>query len=202
MSDTYGNFTYQLITSLTPPACLNGKLALEKTALGFATAIKLLQNFTAIAYMNPLVISCVHLAANDPNAVDYKAVAAEFQVPLHPLYATSDFSKGQWAITDQLTDTYQLTYHVAERNTIDGMESLTDAGSGTHIYGRWKVAPTVGQPGVISLNETSTTRALTDTLAYIQSTTASSHESLHASFKATWEQMVCAECNALHGHCS
>lgn len=193
------------ITDLILPPPPEGKTAQEVLEFGLKLALKMCSDPELMTSLNPLIQSVVRMPDNHDKAVDHAAMCDLFSVDPNPTYAQgSPFT--QFAITDKLSMlggyyTTDLTYHSAIRQTADGMEALTNPGSGVLIYGRFSVKVAEardpkaldaanGKAWVINFLETNDLRCNVLLSWYIKSSTEKSHRTAHAKFKDMWLQRM------------
>ncbi len=191
------------ITDLVLPAPTGVQTPQSVIAAGQSTAFEMANDPIFMCKLNPLVQNVVELDPSDPKCVNYVAMAKSFDVDLNAEYATEGWR--QYAITDKLNPfpgyTTDLTYHSAIRRTKDGMEALTNAGSGVTIYGRFsiKVAEprdvlaldaSDGKGWVVNYLETNVLKCNTLLSYYVKATTDKSHRAAHGRFKELWRERM------------
>ncbi|KAH0848625.1 hypothetical protein AYO21_02829 [Fonsecaea monophora] len=189
------------ITDLVLPAPPEGKSPQDVLDAGYELALKMCTDPILMAQLNPLVNKVVNIPASDPKAVDHKAMCKDFKVDLNADYAAEDFQ--HYAITDKLNVipgySTDLTYYSAIRRTKDGMEALTNPGSGVTIYGRFTIRiaeprdvkaldASDGKGWVVNFYETNELRCNVMLSYYIRATTDKSHRTAHGRFKEMWYQ--------------
>ncbi|OAP62740.1 hypothetical protein AYL99_01967 [Fonsecaea erecta] len=187
------------ITDLLLPPAPEGKTPQDVLDAGYELALKMCSDPVLMARLNPLITNVVTIPASDPKAVDHRALSRDFGVELEAEYALEEFQ--HYAITDKLNllpgYSTDLTYYSAIRRTQDGMEALTNPGSGVSIYGRFSVRvaesrdvkaldASDGKGWVINLYETNELRCNVMLSYYIRATTDKSHRQAHGRFKEMW----------------
>ncbi|KIX08483.1 uncharacterized protein Z518_03139 [Rhinocladiella mackenziei CBS 650.93] len=129
------------ITDLVLPPVPEGKTPSDVLYTGYRIALEMCSDANLMARLNPLVQSVNTIGPSHAKAVDYQSLAADFGVDLSAQYATGRFT--QYEIMDKLPLLFgystELRYYSAIRPTKDGMEALTNPGSGVTIYGRFTV---------------------------------------------------------------
>jgi hypothetical protein len=203
MSFLQTSFKSGWITDLVLPAPTGVQTPQDVITAGHTTALEMCSNPIFMCQLNPLVQKVVELPASDPKAVDHVAMARTFKVD-------DDVADGaepwkHYAITDKLTPlpgyTTDLTYYSAIRRTRDGMQALTNAGSGVTIYGSFSVKvaeprdvlaldASDGKGWVVNFIETNELRCNLVLSYYIKATTDKSHRTAHARFKEMWRERM------------
>lgn len=193
------------ITDLVLPHPPEGQTAATVLEAGLALALRMCSDPHLMCRLNPLVQSVAPLAPSDPKAVDAALLAEEFAVDLAADYARGPFD--HFAVTDKLHVlpgyTTELTYYSAIRATADGMEALTNPGSGVRIYGRFSVKVADGGDAkaldaanskgwVLNLLETNELHCNVLLSWYIKGSTDKSHRTAHSRFKEEWVKGMAA----------
>ncbi|KIW33397.1 uncharacterized protein PV07_00250 [Cladophialophora immunda] len=201
MSFMQTTFKSGWITDLVLPAPPEGKSPQDVLDAGYELALKMCTDPVMMARLNPLITNVVTIPASDPKAVDYMALSKDFKVDLNADYAIEDFQ--HYAITDKLNVlpgySTDLTYYSAIRRTKDGMEALTNPGSGVTIHGRFSIRvaeprdvkaldASDGKGWVVNFYETNELRCNVMLSYYIRATTDKSHRMAHGRFKEMWYQ--------------
>lgn len=150
MSFLQTTFKTGYITDLILPAPPEGKTPSDVLRAGLELALSMAQSPEQMSRLNPFVYSVERMSATDPQAVDVRAVAAVFGVNVNASFAAAEFV--HYEIKDKvpvvLGYSADLTYHSAIRPTIEGIEALTNPGSGVLLHGMWMVKGVQGAGGV------------------------------------------------------
>lgn len=191
------------ITDLVIPAATGAHSPQEVLDAGHATALEMCSDPILMCRLNPLVQKVETMEPSHPKCVDYVHLARDFSCDINASYAKEDFN--QYAITDKLAVlpgySTDLTYYSAIRKTDDGMEALTNPGSGVSIYGRFaiKIAhpsdngaldASDGKGWVVNFMETNIIRCNVVLSYYIRATTDKSHRVAHGRFKEMWKKRM------------
>ncbi|EHY52754.1 hypothetical protein ABEF92_002723 [Exophiala dermatitidis] len=167
MSFLQTTFKTGYITDLILPPPPEGKTPTDVFRAGHSLALEMARSPETMSKLNPFVYSVRVISADDPQAVDVDAVAARFGVEVSPSSssppsappspsppappspsppAPSSQSVGdfvQYEIKDKLPVAFgfsaDMTYHSAIRTTQQGIEALTDPGSGVLLHGKWGI---------------------------------------------------------------
>lgn len=203
MSFLQTSFKSGWITDLVLPAPTGIQSPQDVLEAGEATALEMCTDPVFMAHLNPLIQKVVEIPASDPKAVDHLALAKDFKVDLTAEYVTEDWK--HYAITDKLNPfpgyTTELTYYSAIRRTRDGMEALTNPGSGVTIYGRFSIKiaeprdvkaldASDGRGWVVNYLETNELKCNALLSYYIKATTDKSHRAAHQRFKELWRERM------------
>ncbi|KAL2438424.1 hypothetical protein ABEF95_009050 [Exophiala dermatitidis] len=150
------------ITDLILPPPPEGKTPTDVFKAGHSLALEMARSPETMSKLNPFVYSVRAISADDPQAVDVDAVAARFGVdvstpssssppsapppssPPAPSWQPADVGNFvQYEIKDKLPVAFgfsaDMTYHSAIRTTQQGIEALTDPGSGVLLHGKWGI---------------------------------------------------------------
>ncbi|EXJ78643.1 hypothetical protein A1O1_09044 [Capronia coronata CBS 617.96] len=227
MSFLQTTFKTGYITDLILPPVPTGKTSSDVFLAGHALALSMARSPETMSRLNPFVYSVQTMSAADPHAVDARAIAARFDVNVDndkldntPSSATADTesdSESQFVhyeIKDKLPVALgysaDLTYHSAIRRTKEGIEALTDPGSGVLLHGRWMVKGVAldgdankertnrddgtgdasASAGVLTLLETNTISCSVLVAWYIRASMDKSHRTAHQRFKELWTQRM------------
>ncbi|KAJ4504005.1 hypothetical protein HRR83_007693 [Exophiala dermatitidis] len=149
MSFLQTTFKTGYITDLILPPPPEGKTPTDVFRAGHSLALEMARSPETMSKLNPFVYSVRVISADDPQAVDVDAVAARFGVEVSPTPSappSSSQSVGdfvQYEIKDKLPVAFgfsaDMTYHSAIRTTQQGIEALTDPGSGVLLHGKWGI---------------------------------------------------------------
>ncbi|EXJ84271.1 hypothetical protein A1O3_04938 [Capronia epimyces CBS 606.96] len=146
MSFLQTSFKTGYITDLILPPTPEGKTLADVYNAGVEVALSMAQTPEQMSALNPFVYSVKTMAPTDPHAVDASALAAHFAVDLDAPYAAGSFV--HYEIKDKvpvaLGYSADLTYYSAIRRTSEGIEALTNPGSGVLLHGRWMIKAGMG----------------------------------------------------------
>lgn len=195
MSFLQTKFVSSFRSELALPQAPPGHSEADVRDLGIRMALKILQDGEALCLLNPILIKVAPLSPGTQGCVDVTKMTEEYPDPGTSETLSAPMADWrQYECTDLLELVFnfkkELIYHTAMRNTVTGIESWTDAGSGVIIHGTWVVAPSADKTDTLILTEDETTWCNWLLSVYIRSTMGKAHDSLHKNFTAKWVEMM------------
>ena len=163
-----------------------------------------------MCHLNPLVQKVEQISSSHPKSVDHVALARVYNIDLSadPEDNLFEGNEGEWkfyAITDKLNVlpgySTDLVYYSAIRKTKNGMEALTNPGSGVTIHGKFSIKiahpsdakaldASDGKGWVVNYVETNELKCNVVLSYYIKATTDKSHRAAHGRFKELWRERM------------